>query len=306
MVDTIPLRETKRTGFRVIGSGIITSAATMVLLFLLSANVDDFNIMGWYAFLVFPVGALLVGLVSGSGYGISSWILGVRNSKRVFWVIAGIQVFVYFLAEYIQFSSQGIRYTSGEPVPFWTYYDIVVRSGVMKIGHGSNGFELGYLGYFFNAIEIVGFSAGGIIGCGLLAKKPYCLNCEKYMKSNVIAKIPLCLDPAIAKKEGLDTYDFERRNKEAFSVGMSLQTKLHDAIAGGHAGDFEELLKQASLRYSAFKKTPSWVQVINDCCPDCRNGSIRSQLAYYQDKALQIEELRSTTFTQEFFRGRVW
>lgn len=306
MVNAIPLRETKKTGFRIIASGIITSAATMALLFLLSANVDDFNIMGWYALLVFPAGAFLVGLLSGSGYGISSWIIGVRNSKQVLWLIVGLQILVYFSAKYIQFSAADLKYPSGHIVSFWTYYDLIIRSAVLKIGHGSDGFELGYLGYLFNAFEIVGFSAGGIIGCVLLAKKPYCLSCEKYMKSTVMIKVPLCLDPAKAKKEGLDTYDCEQRNKDAFAEGMNLQGKLHDVIAGGHSGRFDELLREASQKHSSFKNPPTWVQVIKVCCPDCKNGSLRSQLAYYQDKALQIEEIQSTPFSQEFFRGTAW
>jgi hypothetical protein len=50
----------------------------LVGVYLLATNTKDFNIMGWYANYVLPIGALLVGLVASSGYGIASWITGQK------------------------------------------------------------------------------------------------------------------------------------------------------------------------------------------------------------------------------------
>jgi hypothetical protein len=38
----------------------------------------DFDLMGLYAALVIPAGALIVGALAGSGYGIASWLGGRR------------------------------------------------------------------------------------------------------------------------------------------------------------------------------------------------------------------------------------
>src|SRR4051812_17886967 len=72
-----PPGQTTKMPFVVLASGLTT---TTVALFgaWAAQKYGDENIMGWYANLVIPVGALLIGLVASSGYGIASWFSGVK------------------------------------------------------------------------------------------------------------------------------------------------------------------------------------------------------------------------------------
>ncbi len=58
------------------------------------------NIMGWYADYVLPVGALLVGMVAASGYGIAAWVTGLKMTPRLMWSVAGELALSYFIAQY--------------------------------------------------------------------------------------------------------------------------------------------------------------------------------------------------------------
>src|SRR5687767_7320502 len=87
----------------VILCGLITSALTLAGVYWLNANTTDFAIMGWYANYVLPVGAVLVGLAAGSGYGIASWMTGVRISRQLMLTVVLLQTVMYFAAEYVEY-----------------------------------------------------------------------------------------------------------------------------------------------------------------------------------------------------------
>src|SRR5436190_21323339 len=83
--------------------GFITSALTLAGIYWLNRNSPDFHIMGWYANYVIPAGAIIVGLVAGSGYGIASWLTGVRISRGLLWTVVLLQTAAYVGAEYVEY-----------------------------------------------------------------------------------------------------------------------------------------------------------------------------------------------------------
>src|SRR4051812_26512742 len=86
----------KRSPYQfVLWSGIITSVLALAGVYWLSKNTTEFHIMGWYANYVIPVGAIIVGLAAGSGYGIASWISGVRISRKLLLVVVLLQTAAY-------------------------------------------------------------------------------------------------------------------------------------------------------------------------------------------------------------------
>ena len=75
----LPRRE--QSHILVLLSGIGTTLVALLGVYLLDVTTDDFHIMGWYANYVLPVGALLVGLVASFGYGLASWLTGIKITR---------------------------------------------------------------------------------------------------------------------------------------------------------------------------------------------------------------------------------
>src|SRR5262245_22630652 len=89
--------------FFVLQSGLITSALALAGVYWLNKNTDDFNIMGWYADYIIPVGAVIVGFAAGSGYGLASWYTGVRISRWLLVTVLLLQAVSYVAAEYVEY-----------------------------------------------------------------------------------------------------------------------------------------------------------------------------------------------------------
>src|SRR5678815_2792706 len=90
-----PARDSRTPYFFVLQCGIVTSVLALAGVYWLGRNTTDFHIMGWYANYVIPAGALIVGLVAGSGYGIASWFSGVRISRGLLWTVLLLQTGAY-------------------------------------------------------------------------------------------------------------------------------------------------------------------------------------------------------------------
>ncbi len=180
----------------VLAWGMATSLLTLFGVHWLNSQDSDFHIMGWYADYIIPAGAIIVGLAASSGYGLSSWFSGIKITKRLIWIILGLQVVVYFIAQYIEFSHLHLLHENGKPVGFFEYYDLMARSFAWKKDHGEgHGEPLGMWGYFFRGLEILGFAGGSLIVPAVLIKAPYCAACQRYMRTRmmgiVAASVPL-------------------------------------------------------------------------------------------------------------------
>ncbi len=175
----------------VLYSGLATSALALLGVHLLNVYATDFNIMGWYADYLIPVGALLVGVAAASGYGLASWLTGVKISHSLLWAVMLIQLLVYFAAQYIEFSHPAyLIHRDGRPVGFFEYYNFMARSFAWKHEHdGGSGEPLGIYGYFFRFLEIAGFVGGGLIVPAALRKTPYCQACRRYMRTRALSTI---------------------------------------------------------------------------------------------------------------------
>ena len=185
-----PLAPGRDASVTVLLSGLATTALALVGVYLLSTNTDDFNIMGWYANYVLPIGALIVGFVAASGYGIASWRTGQKITRRLLWTVLAFQVVAYFVSQYIEFHSLGLQYNDGTPVGFLTYFDFAARAFSWQQKDGTAGSPLGVWGYAFRLLEIVGFCGGSLAVPLLLRAVPYCESCQSYMKTKEAGLLP--------------------------------------------------------------------------------------------------------------------
>src|ERR1700761_7758078 len=95
----------ERSQLPVIFSGVATSALALLGVYLLDVRASDFHIMGWYADYVLPVGALIVGVVASSGYGLASWFTGVKITRSLLLIVLCLQLGCYTAAQYIEFAN---------------------------------------------------------------------------------------------------------------------------------------------------------------------------------------------------------
>src|SRR5262249_23664204 len=149
------------------------------------------NIMGWYGDYIIPIGALLIGVVASSGYGIASWFSGVRIHRWLLALILFLGLFAYFAAHYIEFRSQGplVPRDTGAPVTFPEYFHAMTITMAWKSeskppssyrlpGMGPQQQEeepetLGKWGYLVRLGELVGFVGGSLIAPAILLAHPY-------------------------------------------------------------------------------------------------------------------------------------
>ena len=225
----------------VLACGVLTAILTLIGVYLLDKSVPDFYIMGWHADYVIPAGAIIVGLVAGSGYGIASWFSGIRITGAVLWIVLILQFAAYFGAEYVEFKQMNLQYkNTGRPVSFLTYFDLEARSFAWKGEDGKQGTPLGVWGYAFRGLEIAGFALGGLLIPLALFKAPYCSGCRRYMRKKLLALIPGCVPKEKIKKSDLQKLkEFQEKQTNAVQAATQLIEMLRKAAAEARIEDFQ-------------------------------------------------------------------
>lgn len=256
----------------VLGAGLITTALALFGVYLLNAQGGE-NIMGWYANYVIPVGAILVGLVAASGYGLASWFAGVKITKGLLVTIVLLQIAAYFAAQYIEYT--GLPAEAKEKVSFWQYFDFVTRSFYFK-GKGSEpGEPLGAWGYGLRVLEVLGFVIGSLIVPIILWKKAYCPACHRYFRRRSLGLLPAGVAPRKVKKhdaEGLAAYAKEQ--EEAWTSGAALLGGLTEKAMAGDAEGFRALLAEHAPKpkQKEYVKLARRIALSVEHCPQCHRG----------------------------------
>jgi hypothetical protein len=284
-------------------SGLVTTALALVGVYLLSAKTDDFNIMGWYANYVLPIGALIVGLVAASGYGIGSWRTGQKITRSLLWTVLGLQVAAYFAGQYIEFHSLGLQYNDGTPVGFLSYFDYAARSFSWQQRDGSAGSPLGIWGYGFRLLELVGFCGGSLAVPLMLRAVPYCEGCQSYMKTKEAGLLPASVPSRRVKKSDATaqaSYDVERQ--EAWKRGGDLTAAITERAAAGDVDGYRALLSEHASQKRQIVKLPARIALSIVRCPKCSGGFLKTILWTGQGKQMVQKEIGRQELTPTFVR----
>ena len=161
-------------------SGIITSIVTMFLIFMMGQQFE-FNLLGFYVW-VFPVGSLIAGLASGSGYAISARLFNINTGKPFAVTVGLIALGFYTLAHYIVYLNAG---GDSSLSAFISNTLESARNSSVTIGksHKSTVDNVGYAGYALLALEYIGFIIGSVIILNGAKGSTYCEACKKYYKN---------------------------------------------------------------------------------------------------------------------------
>lgn len=265
--------------FPVLGAGITTTAFTLLGVWAINQVTDEFNIMGWYAALIFPVGAIIVGLAAGSGYGLCAWWLNRRVSRPLYWVVGVLQVSAYFAAQYQEYRHLQPVYDDGTPVSFVTYFDVTTRSFTYKSRHSGDrpSQPLGAWGYGIRLLEIAGFTLGGLCVPFFLSKKPYCTACSSYMRTKVLGWLPAGVAPRKVKKSDADGMaQYEKDQTQAFDRATGIVAQLGALSGEGRRADIESTMAEHGPRAREYQKLVCRFQISLSTCPHCGGGHLNA------------------------------
>jgi hypothetical protein len=287
--------------------GLATTALALLGVYVLDHTAEDFHIMGWYANYVLPIGALLVGIVASSGYGLASWFSGVKITKALLWIVLGLQLLAYFAAQYIEFKSLHLVHRStGAPVGFVEYYDFQARSFAWKKDNGQAGEPLGMWGYAFRGLEMLGFVGGGLIIPAVMRKVPYCQSCQRYMRTQQITLFPGSIPAKKVKKSDLAAkaaHDTEQ--EQAFEQGKQTWESLRQFAAGAKATEFRAKLADLDPGKKEAAKLPRRFSLKLVRCKRCASGWLGVHILTGQGKQLKQTEFARLDLPPEFVRS-VW
>ncbi len=300
------LRE-ERSYLPVIISGLASTALTLLGVYALDTSAADFNIMGWYANYVIPVGAIIVGLAAASGYGLASWFSGVKITRHLLWMVLVLQLAAYFGAQYIEFKNLHLVHrATGEPVGFFEYYDMAARSFAWKQSDGSMGEPMGAWGYFFRGLEVLGFAAGGLIVPLLLRKAPYCPECQLYMKTRQLALVPASVPVRKVKKSDLaGTAAYQAEQQQAFDGGKQTVAALQQFAAGNNPAEFQKRVGELLSGKKQAARLPQRLNLQLVHCKRCFSGRLVAQLWVGQGKQMKRTEFARADLNPEFIRSVV-
>jgi hypothetical protein len=259
--------------------------------------------MGWYANYILPIGALIVGLVASSGYGISSWVTGQKITRSLLWTVLALQVAAYFAGQYIEFHSMDLRFDDGTPVGFLTYFDYAARAFAWQKKDGSAGEPLGVWGYAFRLLEIAGFCGGSLIIPLVLRAVPYCEGCQVYMKTREAGLLPASAPARRIKKADLAAQAaYEAEQAEASRRGGSLVMAAGERATAGDVDGFRAVLAEHAPQRKAIEKLPARVALAVVRCPKCSSGFLKTTLRTGHGKQLQQKEMGRSELTPTFVR----
>jgi hypothetical protein len=169
-------------GFIVTLFGIATTVLTAFGLVYLELRYDC-AIYGFVYGFVLPFGAFLSGLVAASGYFFGSRLLSYlpkRSMLVIMMVVSGANFFFIYWLKYCYLT------VDGEPVRNFMTYPAYLAFALthtnFKPDQFSDSFTLGWAGYGYGVLLILGFAFGGWCIYNLVRSRPYCEECGIYLK----------------------------------------------------------------------------------------------------------------------------
>lgn len=295
-------RDVKRPGLMVLLGGIATTFVTMFLLFMQRKMFPNFELMGQYANYIIPVGAIVVGICAGSGYGLASWLTGSKIGRGLLFQVVILQVIGYFAAQYVEYFMLQQQAGGMLAFSFWEYFDFITRAFAWD-NDGNPGEPFGTWGYGMRVLEISGFSLSGLLAPALLFAVPYCEKCQVYMRSKDIGLLPAGILPRkIKKKDTEGQKEYEQEQKQTLEQGQELANQLIGTIKSNKAQDFVKLLNAHAENKKEVEKQTSRLKVSLEDCRRCQAGKLAIKLLTGQGDTVSSTDFAEADLDADFIR----
>ena len=297
----LPVRPARTVSVPVLVGGLVTTALTFALVFWLGERFG-FNAMGQYWYYIIPIGALVVGVLAGSGYGIASWRTGFRIGKSTLWAVVAMQLVAYVVAKYIEYL---IIASHGGAMPtFLPYLDEATRNIRFEDEDGSVGSPLGMLGYGILLLETAAFVGGAVMVPAALRSKAYCDSCGTYMRSKGVGTLPASVKARMMVMKGADVKaEYEAEQEAARVQGMQVHDRLFALARTNDAAGFAEAVSLIKEGTKAANKLPTRFPISLASCPTCRRGILSSQVMTGQGRQTSTAPLEATDVAPAMVRS---
>jgi hypothetical protein len=287
-----------RAPLLVLSAGLATTALALAGVWWLDNNTTDVNVMGWYGDYVIPAGALLVGMVAGSGYGVASYLTGFRIRRGLLLAVLALQLAGYAAAQYLEFCSltrEGpLVDADGQALTFTGYYHLRAVSFAWD-DHGKRGEPLGGWGYFFVGLGVIGFALGGVLAPALLMKMPYCERCSLYMKTRALALVPASARRRrVSKKDAAAQAAYAEEQKRAESNAGTLLAEVTGLAARGDALGVKSALSAYPARGAEARRAnglPARLRISVVRCRQCSSGHLQPSMITGQGRGIRVKAL---------------
>ena len=297
------ITQPKRPGLLVLTAGVVTAIGSLALLFILGIIFPNFSLMGFYLEGIIPAGALLMGIVAGSGYGIASWLTGSKIGRGLLVAVIVLQVAVYFLSQYVEYALLYALVPDQIPESFWQYFDQMTRA-FCWVEDGQQGAPFGAWGYGMRALEIGGFALGGIVAPAILFALPYCDKCQVYMRSKELGLLPAGVTPKRIKKKDVEAQQaYEQELREALEGGKQLVNQMIEMVNASNADAFKSVLNEHAARKKEIGLLTSRITIKLNYCRRCGSGTVIFQLATGQGQNISLSEIGKCEADAAFVRG---
>jgi hypothetical protein len=166
--------------------GAVTSALTALLLFAIE-RIFEFSLYTWTFWFVIPVGALLSGFAAATGYLWGAKLLNHRPGRALLVSMVAVSAGTFFLIHYMSYAAltaEGSQLRGSLTFPTYlnlvlTHASVSFRFHAAKLGETG---QLGFLGYAYALLQVLGFAAGGFGVYLHLRELPFCEACSRYLK----------------------------------------------------------------------------------------------------------------------------
>lgn len=237
--------------------GLATSVVVALLL-TVAQRLTGFDLFTLSVWVIVPVGAILTGLAAASGYYFGSLYFHTRPNALLFLQMVLIAGLTFFLIYYLEYSTlvldDGRR--ASDIIPFSRYFNLAITTAHYRFGRAARDVgEIGDAGYWFAAVQFVGFLLGGISIFVILLDHPVCDSCKKYFR--VLAK---------THKEFADVDGMAQYHDELFALPMGTP----------------QFAAAAATKHSV-KVVKGSTQIIMTLygCPECKRQQIAANVEVY-------------------------
>ncbi len=178
-------------------AALCTTCAAAVLIEVYGRRLTGFDVFSLSFWFVMPAGALLLGLLCGSGYTLGSYALHVRPQwydVAVLTLAISSTILIIQYVDYATFSLPDGR-KAFDLTDFSTYFDLAVRTSHLRVGRtlSSDTGAVGEFGYVLFGLQTVAFLIGGLFTYAITLSLPACAHCTSYLRkvrSKVSPPIP--------------------------------------------------------------------------------------------------------------------
>ncbi|MDR2982589.1 MAG: hypothetical protein LBV12_10135 [Puniceicoccales bacterium] len=192
-VQATPSSQNNLSGVLAVGAcGLLSSFFVALILSVIELNTELalYSFMLWY---IIPAGAIGAGFLAAGGYYLGARIFHHRPGVGSFAWVVFVSILTFFLINFLNYyflevEGQYIR----DEMSFFAYLDFIITHTVIEYSHrgsnpGNTGELGGVLGYGFAALQILGFSGGGIWICAILKGHVFCDSCRRYFRKKEIS-----------------------------------------------------------------------------------------------------------------------